>query len=42
MRWRVEVLNAAVLEELDELPADMQAKLDHIIRLVEEFGPHEV
>ena len=42
MRWRVEVLNAAVLEELDKLPADMRAKLDHIIRLVEEFGPHEV
>ena len=42
MRWRVEVLNAAVLKELDELPADRQAKLDHIIRLVEEFGPHEV
>ena len=42
MRWCVEVLNAAVLEELDELPADMRAKLDHIIRLIEEFGPHEV
>ena len=42
MKWRVEILNAAVLEELDDLPADMQAKLDHIIRLVEEFGLHEL
>ena len=42
MRWRVEILNQAVLEELDALPPDMRAKLDHIVRLVEEFGLHQV
>ena len=42
MNWRVEILNQAVIEELDALPADMRAKLDHIVRLVEEFGLYEV
>ena len=42
MRWRVEILNQTVLEELDALPSDMRAKLDHIVRLVEEIGLHQV
>ena len=42
MNWRVEILNQAVIEELDALPAGMRAKLDHIVRLVEEFGLYEV
>ena len=42
MKWRVEILNRTIAEELDSFPADMQAKLDHIIRLIEEFGLHRV
>lgn len=42
INWRVEILNRTVAEELDSLPPDMRAKLDHIIRLIEEFGPHRV
>ena len=42
MKWRVEILHRTVAEELDSLPADMRAKLDHIIRLIEEFGLHRV
>ena len=38
MRWRVEILNHSVLAELDALPADIRAKLDHIVRLIEEMG----
>ena len=38
MKWRVEILNKAVLDELDALPVEMRAKLDHIVHLVEEFG----
>ncbi len=42
MQWRVEFLNQTVLKELDGLPRDMRAKLDHIISLVEELGLHQV
>ena len=42
MPWRVEVLNQAVLKELDSLPRDMRAKLDHIVHLIEELGLHRV
>ena len=42
MKWRVEVLNRSVVEELDGLPPDMRAKLDHIIGLIEELGLHQV
>lgn len=42
MPWRVEVLNQAVLKELDSLPRDMRAKLDHIVHLIEELGLHQV
>ena len=38
MKWRIEVLNEVVVDELDSLPVEMRAKLDHIIRLIEEFG----
>ena len=42
MNWRVDILNRTVAEEFDSLPPDMRAKLDHIIRLIEEFGLHRV
>ena len=42
IRWRVEILNQTVLEELNALPWDMRAKLDHIVHLIEELGPHQV
>ncbi|MCH7936999.1 MAG: type II toxin-antitoxin system RelE/ParE family toxin [Proteobacteria bacterium] len=42
MPWRVEVLNQTVLKELDSLPRDMRAKLDHIVHLIEELGLHQV
>ena len=38
MKWRIEILNQTVIDELDSLPVEMHAKLDHIIRLIEEFG----
>ena len=42
MKWRVELLNQSVLEEVDALPPDMRAKLDHIVRMIEELGLHQV
>ena len=42
MKWQVEILNRTVIDELDSLPADMRAKLDHIVHLIEEFGLPEV
>ena len=42
MQWRVEILNQLVLEELDALPPDMRAKLDHIVHIIEELGLHQV
>lgn len=42
MVWRVEILNQTVRDELEALPADMRAKLDHIVRLIEEFGLEQV
>lgn len=42
MVWRVEVLNDAVLAELDALPVDMRAKLDRIVGLIESFGLENV
>ncbi len=42
MKWQVEILSQTVAEELDSLPADMRAKFDHIVQLIEEFGPHHV
>ena len=42
MKWRVEILNRNVMEELDKLPSDMRAKLDRIVHMIEEFGLHKV
>ncbi len=42
MDWSVGILNPTVEEELDALPADMRAKLDHIVHLIEEFGLNQV
>ncbi len=42
MKWRVEILNQTVMEELDDLPKNMRAKLDRIVFLIEEFGLHKV
>ncbi len=42
MKWRVEILNQDVLKELDRLPRDMRAKIDHIVNLIEYLGLHRV
>jgi phage-related protein len=42
MAWTVETLNDVVDAELDELPADMRARFEHISRLIEEFGLERV
>lgn len=42
MKWRVDLLNQSVLEEVDTLPPDMRAKLDHIVRMIEELGLHQI
>ena len=42
MNWRIDVLNQSVVEEIDALPPDMRAKLDHIIRMIEELGLYQV
>jgi phage-related protein len=36
--FRVEFLDEKVEGEADELPVDMRAKLERIVRLLEEFG----
>ena len=40
--WSVEILNAEVAEELDSFPADMRARLEHIVRLIQAFGLERV
>lgn len=40
--WSVEVLNAEVADEIEALPADMRARLEHIVRLIAEFGLERV
>ena len=42
VNWRVDVLNQSVVGEIDSLPPDMRAKLDHIVRMIEELGLHQV
>jgi phage-related protein len=42
MSWRVEILSEAVAAELAELPLDLRAKFNHIVYLLEAFGPHNV
>ena len=38
MAWRVEILNETVLKELNALPKDLRARLDRLVRLIEEAG----
>lgn len=42
MRWRVEVLNSAVQDEIESLPPDIRARLAHIVDLIESIGLHKV
>lgn len=42
MAWHVEILNKTVEEEIDSLPADMRARLGHIVDLIEQFGLNQV
>lgn len=42
MMWIVETLNETVDAELENLPADMRARLAHIARLIEEVGLERV
>lgn len=42
MSWTVEILNDEVASELDALPTDMRAKLEHIVRLIGAFGLEHV
>ncbi len=38
MPWTVQVLNAAVAQEIAALPADMRARLARLISLIEQIG----
>ena len=38
MRWRVQILNAAVAAEVAALPTDMRTRLARLIGVIEEFG----
>ncbi len=40
--WRVEVLNAAVQDEIAQLPGDIRAKLAHIVELMTAAGPQRM
>ena len=40
--WRVEILNAAVQEEIAALPDDIRAKLAHIVELMSAAGPQRM
>lgn len=42
MTWIVETLNETVNAELENLPADMRARLAHIARLIEDVGLERV
>ncbi len=42
MTWRVEVLNRAVQSEIDAMPADIRAKLAHIVELMLAVGPQNM
>ena len=41
-KWSVEILSQEVVEELNALPADMRARLEHIVRLITDFGLERV
>jgi phage-related protein len=38
MRWSVELLNESVVEELNDLPLDLRARLTRLIDLIGELG----
>ncbi len=38
MKWSVEILNEAVLAELEALPSELRARLTRIVELIEDFG----
>jgi phage-related protein len=42
IRWRIEILNERVEEEINDLPQDMRARLQRIVELLIEFGPHKL
>ena len=42
LSWTVEVLNAVVEKELDDLPADMRARFVHVSELIVAFGLNRV
>lgn len=42
VRWTVEFLNAAVLQELEAFPADIRASFERIVRLIEAVGLEKV
>jgi phage-related protein len=42
MTWRVEFLNADVRAELDVLPADIRARFERIVHLIEMAGLEKV
>lgn len=42
MKWTVETLDKVVDAELEELPADLQARFHYIAQLIEEFGLERV
>ncbi len=42
MAWSVEVLNAAVADELRALPKDVRSKFERIAQMIESFGLEKV
>lgn len=42
MKWIIELLNAEVLNELEALPRDQQAKFTRITDIIKEFGLENV
>jgi phage-related protein len=40
MLWAVEILNAAVVAELEALPSDMRARLARLSEVIERHGLH--
>ena len=42
MPWSIHVLNETVAKELSDLPTDIRARFERIVRLIEEFGLENV
>jgi phage-related protein len=42
MTWKVEFADATAQAELLDLPRDMRAKFEHIVKLIESFGLERV